>query len=53
MTIDILDITGKVVSSYTTNAYSYTLDLSVLAAGVYTMKIVGEGGIATKKISLL
>ncbi len=50
MTIDILDITGKVVSSYTTNSYSYTLDISHLAAGLYTMRIVGDGGIATKKL---
>lgn len=52
MTIEILDLTGKVVSSYVTSSYNYTLDLSQLSAGIYTMQIVGDGGIATKKISL-
>lgn len=52
MTIEILDLTGKVVDTYATTAYNYSVDLSHLAAGVYTMRIVGDGGIATKKISL-
>jgi hypothetical protein len=52
MTIDILDITGKIVGSYTTNAYSYLIDLSHLPAGIYTMKITGAEGTATKKLIL-
>jgi hypothetical protein len=52
MTIQVIDITGKVVATYLTSAYSYTIDLSQLAAGSYTMQITGDGGVATKKLIL-
>lgn len=52
MSIEVLDITGKTVAAFTTTAYTYTVDLSSLPAGVYTMKFVGATEVATKKIIL-
>jgi len=52
MIIEVIDITGKVVDSYLTSAYNYTIDLSHLASGSYTMKITGDGGVVTKKLIL-
>jgi hypothetical protein len=52
MSIEVIDITGKTVSAYTTTAYSYTLDLSSLPAGVYTLKFTGSTETAMKKIVL-
>lgn len=52
MTIEVLDVTGKVVATYLTTDYSYALDMSHLAAGVYTMRFIGVSEVATKKIVL-
>lgn len=52
MTIEVMDITGKVVATYNVTSYSYQLDMSMLAAGVYTMKFIGTSDVATKKIVL-
>lgn len=50
MTVEVLDITGKVVATYNVTSYSYQLNMSMLAAGVYTMKFIGATEVATKKI---
>lgn len=52
MAVEIFDVTGKRVGSYTSTAYSYAVDLSYLSAGVYTMKFTGAQETATKKIIL-
>lgn len=52
MQVEILDVTGKTVATYSSTAYSYTVDLSFLPAGVYTMKFIGQDQIAAKKIIL-
>lgn len=50
MTVEILDITGKTVRTQQVNQYNYTIDLSDLAAGIYTMRFSGKDGVATRKI---
>jgi hypothetical protein len=52
MTIAVSDVTGKIVGTYTTTAYTYYIDLSHLPAGVYTMTFTGHEATATKKIIL-
>lgn len=52
MTIEITDMTGKTVAAFRTTAYTYTLDLSSLPAGIYSMKFIGAAEVATKKIVL-
>ncbi len=52
MTIEVIDVTGKLVAVYNTNNYNYILDLSSLSGGVYTMKFIGATEVATKKIVL-
>ncbi|MDQ3110349.1 MAG: M43 family zinc metalloprotease [Bacteroidota bacterium] len=50
MTVEVMDISGRTVKSEKVNSYSYTLDLSDLPAGIYSVKFLGDGGVATKKI---
>jgi hypothetical protein len=52
MKIDVLDLTGKIVRTYTTEAYDIQLDLSALAKGLYTIRISSESGMTTKKLIL-
>ncbi len=50
MNIEVLDITGRMVMNQQVNSYSYKLDLGTLPAGIYTVRFLGDGGVATKKI---
>lgn len=50
MIVDVLDITGKVIGTSQVSAYSYQLDLSAYASGMYTLRFTGEGGTAAKRI---
>lgn len=50
MNVEVMDISGRAVKTEKVNSYSYTLDLSDLPAGIYTVKFLGNGGVATKKI---
>jgi hypothetical protein len=50
MTVEILDITGRIVMTAQVTSYSYTLDLSTLPAGIYTLRFTGAEGVASKKI---
>jgi Pregnancy-associated plasma protein-A/Secretion system C-terminal sorting domain len=50
MTVDVLDITGKVVMTQAISQYNYSIDLSLLPAGVYTLRFIGEGGVAAKRV---
>lgn len=52
MIVDVLDITGNVAGTTRVNTYSYQLDLSSYAAGMYTLRFTGEGGTAAKRIVL-
>jgi hypothetical protein len=52
MIVDVMDITGNVVGTSRVNTYSYQLDLSSYAAGLYTLRFTGEGGTAAKRIVL-
>jgi hypothetical protein len=50
MTIAVLDLNGRVVRNFTTNSYSYTLDLSGLSTGVYALRFTSEAGVAVKQV---
>ena len=50
MMIEVLDITGRTMMNQQVNSYSYTLDLAALPSGIYTVRFLGDGGVATKKI---
>ncbi len=50
MNVEVLDLAGRTVMTTQVNTYSYTLDLSELPAGVYTIRFLGEGGVAVKKV---
>lgn len=50
MNIEVLDLNGRAVKAFTTNAYSYTLDLSELPAGVYALRFSGDAGVAVKQV---
>lgn len=52
MTVEVIDMTGKTVAAFRTTAYTYTLDLSSLPAGIYSLKFIGAAEVATKKIVL-
>jgi PKD repeat protein len=50
--IQLLDLTGRVISTYSTDKdiKLYTLSTGSLSNGIYTVKIVGKEGSITKKI---
>lgn len=48
--IDVIDQTGRTVKLLTSNAPSFSLDLSDLSAGVYSIRLQGSEGVAVKKI---
>lgn len=50
--IQLLDLTGRVISTYSTDKdiKLYTLSIGSLSNGIYTVKIVGKEGSITKKI---
>jgi hypothetical protein len=50
MNVEVLDVAGRNVMNKQVNSYSYTLDLGNLPAGIYTVRFLGDGGVATKKI---
>ncbi|CAN5877929.1 hypothetical protein BH11BAC7_BH11BAC7_15310 [soil metagenome] len=50
MNVEVLDIAGRTVMKQQVNAYSYTLDLGSLPSGIYTVRFLGDGGVATKKV---
>ena len=50
MTVEVFDIAGQLVKSVSVNQYSYTLDLSELSSGIYTLRFVNAEGIATRKV---
>jgi hypothetical protein len=52
MTVEVSDITGKTAAAFSVTAYNYTLDLSALPSGVYTLKFIGSSEVAAKKIVL-
>jgi Pregnancy-associated plasma protein-A/Secretion system C-terminal sorting domain len=52
MIVEVFDFAGRVMYRYAATDYSYTLNLSQLAAGVYTLKIVGESGVTARKLVL-
>lgn len=50
MSVEIFDLAGRRVMAQQVNEYSYALDLGSLPNGVYTIRIIGDGGVAMKKI---
>ncbi len=50
MQVEVIDATGRIAQTYQANAYNYTLDLSGLAKGIYTLRFIGEGGAAAKRV---
>jgi hypothetical protein len=46
--IEVFTITGQLISSYTVNAQSYVVPISLLQAGMYYLRIIGESSETTK-----
>jgi hypothetical protein len=46
--IEVCTITGQLISSYTVNAQSYVVPISLLQAGMYYLRIIGESSETTK-----
>ncbi len=53
--VNLIDISGKVISTYNLNGLRNTLDISFLSAGNYTVQICGLNGnvISTKKLVVI
>lgn len=49
-TIQILDVTGKVVSSETVRSTATTIDLSTINKGMYVVKVLNNNSVATQKL---
>lgn len=47
-TIEVLDMQGRTVHTYALHGRSSTLDIASLAAGTYTLRIVGQQGIRSQ-----
>jgi Pregnancy-associated plasma protein-A/Secretion system C-terminal sorting domain len=52
MSVELIDLAGRVVYHYAATDYSYNLDLSDRSAGIYTLRITGEAGVTTRKLIL-
>lgn len=50
MSVEIQDISGRTVLTKQVNTYSYSLDLGNFPSGIYTIRFMGDGGVAMKKI---
>lgn len=48
--ISLIDFNGKIVQQYKASGIKLTCNLSALAAGIYFVKIEGNGKIITKKV---
>ncbi len=50
MSMEIIDIAGRTVMAKQVNVYNYSIDLGTLPSGIYTIRFIGDGGVAMKKI---
>ncbi|HEX2898624.1 MAG TPA: M43 family zinc metalloprotease [Bacteroidia bacterium] len=52
LAVEVMDLSGNLVHAHRAESSSFSLDLSALAAGVYTVRISCEGGVVVKKLLL-
>ncbi len=50
MQVSLVDHLGRTLRAWNTNSYQFTLDLQDFPAGLYFLRMQGEGGVAMKRI---